>query len=84
MFGANYLPMLLKPNYEKPVDSPQDIIERGLTVIWPPGWGDYLEMMKNDYGNPDPNARQLAEITIVPKVIFIIYLFIYYISILIY
>ena len=70
MFGANYLTILLKPNYEKPIDSPQDIYERGLTVIWPPGWELYAEMVKNDTENPDPNGPKIAEVVIVPKVIF--------------
>ena len=71
MFGANYLTILLKPNYEKPVDSPEDIIDRGLTVIWPPGWEDYKDMLMNDtgYGSREINTK-LAENTEVAKVIF--------------
>ena len=37
MFESNYLTMLMKPTYEKPVDTAQDILDRGLTIVWPPG-----------------------------------------------
>ena len=33
MLESNYLTMLLKPTYGKPVDSKQDILDRGLNVI---------------------------------------------------
>ena len=71
MFGANYLTILLKPNYEKPVDSPQDVLDRGLTVIWPPGWEYYKEMMMKDTGlGSSKTIRDLAKNTEVAKVIF--------------
>ena len=73
MFGANYLTILLKPSYEKPVDSPQDILDRGLTVIWPPGWEYYKEMMMKDTGlGSTETIRDLAKNTEVAKVIFFI------------
>ena len=67
MFESNYFTMLMKPTYEKPVDSPADIIERGLRVIYPPDMEDIVEVLKN---SPFYNIRRLAEMTIVPKVIF--------------
>ena len=67
MFESTYFTMLMKPAYEKPVDSPADIIERGLRVIFPPGYESALEVLKN---SPFYNIRRLAEMTIVPKVIF--------------
>ena len=67
MFESNYFTMLMKPTYEKPVDSPADIIERGLKVIYPPGTESALEMSKN---SPFDNIRRLAELSIVPEVIF--------------
>ena len=47
MLEANYLTMLLKPNYEKPIDSAEDVLERGLTVIYGPyaegrGYSNFL------------------------------------------
>ena len=67
MFESNYFTMLMKPTYEKPVDSPADIIERGLRVIFTPGTESTLEELKN---SPFYNIRRLAEMTIVPKVKF--------------
>ena len=66
MFESTYFTMLMKPTYEKPVDSPADIIERGLRVIFPPGHESILEELKN---SPFYNIRRLAELSIVPKVI---------------
>ena len=67
MFESNYFTMLMKPTYEKPVDSAQDIIERGLKVIYDPGSESLVEMMKN---SPSAVNRDLAKLTVVPKVIF--------------
>ena len=67
MLEANYLTILLKPSYEKPVDTAQDILDRGLTVIYPPGSGSVVKIQKNSSSAVN---RELAERTIVPKVIF--------------
>ena len=67
MFESNYFTMLMKPTYEKPVDSAADIIERGLRVIFPPYTESTLEELKN---SPFDSTRRLAELSIVPKVRF--------------
>ena len=67
MFESNYFTMLMKPTYEKPVDTPQDVLDRGLRVIVPPGGESIVEIMKN---SPSVVYRDLAELTVVPKVIF--------------
>ena len=67
MLEANYLTILLKPNYEKAVDTPQDILDRGLTVLNPPGTKSLVEIMKN---SPSQITRELAEMIFVPDVIF--------------
>ena len=67
MLEANYLTILLKPNYEKPVDTAQDVLDRGLTVIWPPGSESFVEEYKN---SPSKIRRELVERTIVAKVIY--------------
>ena len=67
MFESNYLTMLMKPTYEKPVDTAQDVLDRGLKVIYPPGGESMVEKMKN---SPSAVYRDLAELTVVPKVIF--------------
>ena len=67
MFESNYFTMLMKPTYEKPIDTPQDIIDLGLTVIYPPGTESKVEVLKNSLID---STRRLAELTVVPKVIF--------------
>ena len=68
MFESNYFTMLIKPTYEKPVDTPEDIIDRGLAVLSSPGMESIVEMHKN---SPFYITRTLAERTTVPKVIFL-------------
>ena len=67
MFQSEYLTMLIKPIYEKPIDTAQDVLDRGLTVIWPPGLDSDHEYWKN---SPSKIRRQFAERIIVAKVIF--------------
>ena len=67
MLEANFLTILLKPVYEKFVDTAEDVLDRGLTVIYPVGYEPTVETLKN---SPYYITRTLAERTIVPKVIF--------------
>ena len=67
MLEANYLSILLKPNYEKAINTPQDILDRGLNLIYTPGTESYVVEYQN---SPYEITRRLAEMTIVPKVIF--------------
>ena len=64
MLEANYLSILLKPNFEKPVDTAGDIIDRGLAVLSIPGIESMTEMLKS---SPFYLTRTLAERTIVSK-----------------
>ena len=64
MLEANYLSILLKPNYEKAIDTAQDVLDRGLTIIEYPGAEAIVEIMKN---SPSNITRELAERTIVCK-----------------
>ena len=66
---SNYLAILLKANYENPVDTAEDILDRGLTVISPPGSEAILEMSKR---SPSAVTRALAEVTVVPWVIILL------------
>ena len=68
-FECNILDILLKTNYEKPVDTAQDVQDRGLTVIYPPHTETAVEISKN---SPSAVIRALAKMTVVPKVIFVI------------
>ena len=67
MLESNYLTMLLKPNYEKPVDTAEDIIDRGLAILSFPGQWSIVETAKK---SPFYQIRTLAERKIIPKVIF--------------
>ena len=69
MFESTYFTMLMKPTYEKPVDSAEDVIDRGLSVISYTGAESLVEAFKN---SPYYITRTLAERTIVPEVIFYI------------
>ena len=62
---CNYLTVLVKSTYEKPVDTAEDIIERGLTIIAPPISGAYAEMAKK---SPFESVRQLGELYYIPTV----------------
>ena len=41
---CNILATLLKPVYEKPIDTAEDIIERGITIIGFPGRESMVEV----------------------------------------
>ena len=63
---CNYLTVLIKPVYEKPIDSAEDIIERGIKIIDVPGRETMIEMLKKA---PFPLTRALAENTYIAKVV---------------
>ena len=63
---CNYLTVLVKPVYEKPIDTAEDIIERGITNLGLPGTDSLVETLKK---SPFPLTRALAENTYVPKVV---------------
>ena len=64
---CNYLTVLVKPVYEKPIDTAEDIIERGIKIIYAPGTESMVETLKK---SPFPLTRKLAENTYVTKVMF--------------
>ena len=67
MLEANFLSILLKPNYGKPIDSAEDVLDRGLQIIVGQKTDSLQEMLKK---SPSRITRELADRTIVPKVIF--------------
>ena len=67
MLEANFLTILLKPVYEKPINTAQDILDRGFAIIFPPYSEDTKKILMN---SPYYTTRALAESAIVPKVIF--------------
>ena len=66
MLEANYLTILLKPNYEKAIDTAQDVLDTGLTVLYAPGTESLVETMKNSASNI---TRRLGERSKTAKVI---------------
>ena len=70
MLEANYLSILLKPNYEKAIDTAQDVLDRGLSLIAIPERESLVELLRN---SPYKITRELAERTIVAKVINILF-----------
>ena len=62
---SNYLGILLKANYEKPIDTAQDFLDRGIRVLYSPNSESMVEIWKNS-----EEGRRIAESTYIPKVIF--------------
>ena len=65
---CNYLTVLVKPVYEKPIDTAEDVVERGIQIINGPGREALVETLKK---SPFPLTRKMAENTYVPKVVII-------------
>ena len=63
---CNYLTVLVKPVYEKPIDTAEDIIERGIKIIYVPGTESMVETLKK---SPFPLTRKLAENSYVAEVV---------------
>ena len=65
MLECNYLTILLKPSYEKPVDTVEDVLDRGLSIINGPGRESIVELNKK---SPFDFTRMIAERTTVAHV----------------
>ena len=63
-FLANFRVMLIMPVLEEPVDTAQDILDRGLIPLMHAGGGHYVEFLKE---SPIPAYQQLADIAVIPK-----------------
>ena len=63
-FLANFLTVLIKPVLEKPIDSVQDIVDRGIVPITHEAGHYYIDFLRS---SANPLYRQLAEIAINPK-----------------
>ena len=63
---CNYLTVLIKPVYETPIDTAEDIIERGVKRIDIPGKESMVETLKK---SSSPLTRAIAENTYVSKVV---------------
>ena len=65
-YESSLLDIILKQNYEKAVNTAEELLERGLSVISTPGAESRIEILKN---SPTYVTRTLAERTVIPKVI---------------
>ena len=70
MLECNYLEILIKPNYEKPVDSAKDVLDRGFTILWSPGYEIWREILLEQ--NYSQVTKNLAKNTFIAKVGFFI------------
>ena len=61
---SNYLTVLLRPSYEKPVDTSNDLLDRDITPFIHPGGGFFKQALAN---NPDPNIQEISRRLIVTK-----------------
>jgi hypothetical protein len=60
---ANFLTMLVKPMMEEPVDTAQDILDRGLIPFIETQMVSHIRLLKE---SPNPAYRQLSEIVVTP------------------
>ena len=70
MLECNYFTILLKPNYEKPIDTAFDVLDMVSTILEFPGRESIVEELKD---SPYYTTRALAELTDVAKVIILYY-----------
>ena len=75
---SNYLSVLIKPSYQKPVETSEDVIARNLTIIDSPGRESMVEAYKK---SPIPIVREIAERTYVAKVSYLFHVLLNIISI---
>ena len=61
---SNYLTVLLRPSYEKPVDTSNDLIEREITPFIHPNGGFFKQALAN---NPDPTMQEISRRLVVAK-----------------
>ena len=63
-FVCNVLPVILRANFADPVDSVQDIIDRNMTILYPPfrhSWRDWWA------GHYNPDYQKLSKTMIIGK-----------------
>lgn len=59
---SNYLNVLLKPSYEKPIDNAMDLLNRNIPIYYAPN-RNYISIFKK---SPSPVIRELTEQMVVP------------------
>ena len=61
---SNFLSVLLRPSFEKPVESTEDLLKRNITPILWPGAEIYIQRFK---ASPDPNYQELSRRVYIAK-----------------
>ena len=61
---STYLTVLLRPSYEKPVETAADLIERDITPFYIPGGEIYRQLFA---ASLDPNVQEIARRLIFPN-----------------
>ena len=61
---SNYLTVLLRPSYEEPVETAEDLIDRGLIPFYMPG-GEYFKQILA--ASSDLNYQEVSRRLVVPK-----------------
>ena len=61
---SNYLTVLLRPSYERPVDTSNDLIDRDITPFIHPAGGVFKQALAN---NPDPKMQEISRRLVVTK-----------------
>ena len=61
---SNYLNVLLRPSYERPVDTAADIIERNIIVVKEPGSELWIRFFAN---SQDQNLQEISRTAVVAK-----------------
>ena len=66
MLESNYLGILVKPNFEKTMDSAEDVLDRGVSILWFPYYEYYKDLQLEQ--NDSMILKKLAERVYVAKV----------------
>ena len=61
---SNYLTVLLKPDYETPVDTTADLFARDMTPFYKPGAQFYIQYFAD---SPDPVYQELSRRLVIPE-----------------
>ena len=61
---SNYLTVLLRPKYEKPVETTADLIKRNITPFLSPGHESYIKFYAS---SSDPNYQEISQRLVIAK-----------------
>ena len=61
---SNYLTVLLKPTYEEPVETAEDLLKRNITPFLFPGSDIYRQLFA---ASPDPNYQEISRRLVIAK-----------------